>query len=234
MLKEASTYGDVIVALNSDEWLARKKGRAFMPFEERRAVIEELKCVSEVIKFDDADGTASHAIQQALVMHPTSKLFFANGGDRTKDNIPELKTCRDLGVEVLFEIGGSDKKQSSSVLLTNWKNNRTERRWGYFNSLHNGGKVRVKQLVLEPLQRISLQYHYHRAEHWFIESGLALVQIGDKQYELSSGDSIKVDKMQLHTVMNISTKQEPLRLIEVQVGDVLDEQDIVRVEETRP
>ena len=230
MFKEASKHGDLIVALNSDEWLERKKGKAFMSFSERKAIIQELACVNEVIDFDDSDGTAIRAIEKAVVSNPIYKLVFANGGDRTTDNIPELETCSRLGVEVMFGVGGSDKKQSSSSLLSRWKNNSTNRSWGKYNSLHNGGKVRVKQLVIDSYESISLQYHYHRTEHWFIESGVALVEKGNDQLELGPGEYIKIDKMELHRITNITVPRAPLKLIEVQVGDILDEQDIVRTE----
>lgn len=234
MFKEASTFGDLIVALNSDDWLERKKGKAFMSLDERKAIVSELKCVSEVIDFNDNDGTAINAIQKVFVANPNSHIIFANGGDRTQTNIPELAECKNLGVDVVFGIGGEDKKQSSSSLLSNWKTNQTDRKWGYFSSLHNGGKVRVKQLVIEPYMSISLQYHYHRAEHWFIESGVALVERGNEQIELTAGEHVHIDVMQLHRITNITVPRQKLKLVEVQVGDILDEQDIVRVEEKRP
>lgn len=233
LFKDASKHGEVIVALNSDSWLERKKGKAFMPFAERKAVIEELKCVSEVIEFDDTDGTAIKAIESVFVNNPLNKVAFANGGDRTLDNIPEYEICNRLGVEILVGIGGNDKMQSSSALLSNWKHNSTSRPWGNYNSLHNGGKVRVKQLVIDSYESISLQYHHHREEHWFIESGIALVKKGNRKIELGPGEYIKIDKMELHRITNVTVPQEPLKLIEVQVGDILDEQDIVRTEEKK-
>lgn len=234
MFKEAAKMGDLIVALNSDEWLERKKGKPFMTFKERVAVIKELKCVKSVIRFDDSDGTAKNAIIDTMVAYPMSDIVFANGGDRNSDNVPEQKVCEEYDIEIKFGVGGDNKKQSSSALLSDWNHNFTERKWGRFNSLHNSDRVRVKQLVIESYESISLQYHYHREEHWFIEDGTALVERGCEQIEMNPGDVIKIDKMQLHRITNISVPRKPLKLIEVQVGEYLDEADIVRTEETKP
>lgn len=234
MFKEAAKMGDLIVALNSDEWLKRKKGKPFMTFKERTSVIRELECVHAVIKFDDSDGTAKQAILDTMTAYPHCDIIFANGGDRTNKNIPELELCNEYDIIVEFGVGGEDKKQSSSALLSDWNANFTERNWGRFNSLHNSDHVRVKQLVIDSYKSISLQYHYHREEHWFIEDGTALVERGCEQIEMNPGDVIKIDKMQLHRITNISVPRKPLKLIEVQVGEYLDEADIVRTEKTEP
>jgi len=90
--KEAKTLGDMlIVGLNSDEWLERKKGRAFMPWNERLCVINNLSMVDEVYTFDDEDGSAKAFIKQVRAHYPTAELIFANGGDRTSNNIPEME-----------------------------------------------------------------------------------------------------------------------------------------------
>jgi D-beta-D-heptose 7-phosphate kinase/D-beta-D-heptose 1-phosphate adenosyltransferase len=88
LIKAARALGDqLIVGINSDEWLARKKGRAFMPWQERLAVLNNLKSVDEVYTFDDQDGTACHLLQQVQAHYPADRIIFANGGDRTKNNI---------------------------------------------------------------------------------------------------------------------------------------------------
>lgn len=110
--------------------------------------------------------------------------------------------------------------------------NKIDRKWGYYNVIYGADNIKVKQLSIDPWQSISLQFHYNRAEHWFIVSGIALVEKGDKQIELAAGDHIKIEKMELHRVTNISNPREPLILIEVQVGDILDEHDIVRISQT--
>ena len=115
--KAARTLGDMlIVGLNSDEWLERKKGRAFMPWNERLCIINNLSMVDEVYTFDDSDGSARHFIQQVRAHYPDSKIIFANGGDRTEKNIPEMDVV-DANIEFVFGIGGTDKRNSSSCCI---------------------------------------------------------------------------------------------------------------------
>jgi len=120
--KSASKLGSkLIVGLNSDEWLERKKGKYFMPWEERKAIISELRCVDQVIVFDDSDNTAIKAILRCMDMYPKDIVVFANGGDRGSDNIPEMQFESDR-VKFEFGIGGSNKKNSSSWILDRWQN----------------------------------------------------------------------------------------------------------------
>ena len=118
--KEAKKLGSkLVVALNSDDWLTRKKGRPFMSFEERAAIVKELKVVDEVIGFDDSDDSACQAIFQTLSTHkPGSKVIFANGGDRTNTTTPEYKTYGSMPyVDFAFGVGGENKANSSSWIL---------------------------------------------------------------------------------------------------------------------
>ena len=109
--KAAATLGDMlIVGLNSDEWLERKKGRAFMPWNERLCVVNNLSMVNEVYTFDDTDGSARHFVQQVRAHYPDADLIFANGGDRTASNIPEMD-IDDSRLEFVFGVGGQDKKK---------------------------------------------------------------------------------------------------------------------------
>jgi D-beta-D-heptose 7-phosphate kinase/D-beta-D-heptose 1-phosphate adenosyltransferase len=84
MIQEAAQFGEVIVILNSDEWLMRKKGFVFMPWEERAEIIESIKGVRKVVRVDDSDGSVCEALRREK---PT---YFANGGDRTNKNTPEM------------------------------------------------------------------------------------------------------------------------------------------------
>ena len=111
MIREAAEWGSVIVVINSDEWLLRKKGYVFMPWKERAEIIGNIKGVSIVSNVDDSDGTVCKALQR----HKPNA--FANGGDRKKQNTPEMEICDKLGIQMLWGIGGSDKPQSSSWLV---------------------------------------------------------------------------------------------------------------------
>ncbi len=115
MILEAGGRGNVIVILNSDEWLIRKKGYAFMSWEERSEIISAIKGVWMVIKADDSDGTVC-ATLEGMANSESKPDYFANGGDRKSDNVPEVKLCKELGIEMLWNIGG-EKIQSSSELV---------------------------------------------------------------------------------------------------------------------
>ena len=111
MILEASKHGDVIVVANSDDWLFRKKGFTFMEFEQRAEILAAVKGVIKVSGVDDSDGTVCEAIMR---LKPD---YFANGGDRKKHNTPEQAVCEELGIEMLWGIGGDDKANSSSDLV---------------------------------------------------------------------------------------------------------------------
>ena len=119
MFREASWLGhQVIVGLNSDDWLTRKKGKPFMDFKERKEILEGFKYINQVLAFDDKDETANDIIKQICSLYRDFdvNIYFANGGDRTSDNVPEMKVCDELGVEMIWGIGGG-KIQSSSWLI---------------------------------------------------------------------------------------------------------------------
>ena len=90
LFNSAKALGDkLVVALNSDKWLQRKKGRSFMLFEERRLIVRNLQMVDEVFSFNDNDNTAIDALKKVKRHYPDDTIVFANGGDRGKDNVPE-------------------------------------------------------------------------------------------------------------------------------------------------
>lgn len=123
LFNAAKTLGDMlIVALNSDQWLTKKKGRPFMPWRERAAVVGALRAVDAVVAFDDSDerGTANDALRKIRSDYPDAHIIFANGGDRTKQNVPEMEILDDH-LTFVFGVGGDDKQNSSSRLLKDWK-----------------------------------------------------------------------------------------------------------------
>lgn len=105
-LRSAADYGLVLVVLNSDEWLLRKKGHVNMPWDERRELLSEWRCVWRVVSVDDEDGTVCRAVNQ---YRPR---YFANGGDVTSTSTREAALCRELGVQLLHGVGGSKIRSS--------------------------------------------------------------------------------------------------------------------------
>ena len=230
-LNHAGHLGDfLIVGLNSDDWLTRKKGRSFMSWHERMVVLDNLHMTDRVIEFDDSDGTACDAIRKVKNMFPDNKIIFANGGDRRKDNIPEMAVDN---VEFVFGIGGEDKKNSSSWILEEWQSPKTERPWGNYRVLYDLPGMKVKELTINPKQSLSMQKHAHRNEYWIVSEGNAVVNLRmESGYALPSQDltlhsQIKIPKNEWHQLTN--PFDTPCKIVEIQYGEKCDESDIKRV-----
>ena len=232
-INAAKNYGDyLIIALNSDEWLVAKKRKAFMPFEERKAILENLKHVDEVIDFTDDDNwSAINALEKIKDKYPKAQITFCNGGDRGKDNIPEMQV---EGYEFEFAVGGDNKANSSSWILKEWQYPTERRVWGEFSDLFQDDVVRVKELIIEPGKGISYQRHFYRGEIWHLVSGQAMIKTSkgspsNYTYDyLTSGQHFSVVPYEWHQIKNIG--REPLRIIEIQHGSYVDEDDIEREE----
>lgn len=223
MFQDASRFGDVIVAINSDDWLMRKKGFVFMPWDERFEMIIALDCVSQVISFNDDDGTAIDAITKAK---PT---YFANGGDRVSHNTPEGNACDALGVEMLWNIGGSKARSSSGLVASAIP--REKRPWGEFQVLYEQPTHKVKKLIIKPGGNLSLQSHEHRSELWKVVAGSADVTVGvnKKPFKVNVNESVTIPDNTIHRCAN--TGDVDLEIIEVQFGTYLGEDDIFRYDD---
>lgn len=123
LFKEAKELGDeLVVILNNDNWLRKKKGFVFMPQNERKEILESLKWVDKVIFTrhgpDPEDMSVSAELKK---LRPD---IYANGGDRTKKNIPEVAICKEINCKMVFNVGRGGKIQSSSWLLENFLKSR--------------------------------------------------------------------------------------------------------------
>ena len=229
-IEEAAKLGDELwVCLNSDSWLVAKKGKAFMSFKERKAVLQALKFVDKVISFDDSDGSCSKGLELIAFQNPAAKLVFCNGGDRNSSNILESQVA---GVEFVFGVGGEDKKNSSSSILTSWEANTEERNWGKFHTLLTKSNIKVKELVVEPMKGMSFQRHFHRSEIWFVAEGTCKVYFqpdNEKDIQLITlfpGDLFEIPCLAKHQIINDSGIS--CTIIEIQYGERVDEYDIER------
>ncbi len=227
-LRSARELGDkLIVGINSNDWLTRKKGRPFLSWEERATIMSELHCVDRVINFNDDDGTAVDAIRKVKEIFPNHQIVFANGGDRTKDNIPEMIFD---DVEFVFGVGGEDKKNSSSWILQEWKEPKTERLWGYWRVLDDHKVYKLKELVVMPGQSLSMQRHFKRSEHWHVLSGSINVETeylgSNNTVKITTNNSYDIGVEVWHRAYNTGTI--PCHILEVQHGSECVEEDIER------
>ena len=237
--KAAKKLGDQLwVGLNSDEWLVNKKGQAFMPYKERLAIIENLQMVARIaVCYNDAEtNDACGAIHHVKSVTPmNTKIIFANGGDRMPGNVPEEDMYKDdTNVEFAWGVGGSDKKNSSSWILQEWKEPKTHRTWGYYRVLHeNGTEVKVKELTVEPGKRLSMQKHEERSEHWFVSEGTAHVYTLNVSSDAelrgiyTEHQSLHIPVGEWHQLANETDK--PLKIVEIQYGTNCVEEDIERL-----
>lgn len=220
----ARRLGDqLFVGVNSDAWLERKKGRAFMPIEERRAIVGNLKPVDATLEFNDNDGSACELLKEIKRQYPYAEIIFANGGDRTKDNIPEMSV---ESVTFAFGVGGEDKANSSSWILEDWKAPKTYRPWGYYRVLYDMPGTKVKELVVDPGKQLSMQRHKFRSEYWKVTAGMARIVNDAGNTTLGVHGSYFVARSEWHQLTNPFT--EPLKLVEIQYGPECTEDDIER------
>ena len=231
--RAAKQLGDtLVVGVNSDAWLVRKKGRAFMPWLERMNIVKNIKDVDFVLEFNDDDGSAKSAIKLARQTWPDHKIVFANGGDRTDANIPEMEFI-DSNLEFAFGVGGFDKANSSSWILEEWKAPKTERQWGYYRVLHEVPGMKVKELTVDPGKSLSMQRHQSRSEFWIVSEGQATVNRATPlnfdlpSAELNKHDQLHIVKQEWHQLTNPYT--HPLKIVEIQYGDRCIEEDIERL-----
>lgn len=229
----AKKLGDqLVVGINSDAWLVRKKGRTFMPLKERVTIVKNLKNVDWVMDFNDEDDTANHAISKLIASTSIgSKIIFANGGDRTEKNIPEMNKWPN--VDFVFGVGGEAKQNSSSWILEEWKTPKTIRNWGWYRVLDDKPGYKVKELIIEPGKHLSMQRHQDRSEHWYILKGTCTMNTINVSSDVelrghySEHKTVTINKKEWHQGCNETT--EPCYILEVQYGKRCEEEDIERL-----
>ncbi len=242
-IKAAKKLADyLVVGLNSDEWLVRKKNYYFLPFQERSSVITNLEDVNEVISFDDSDDSAIDAIQKCLKI--SESVIFANGGDRKKDNIPEItKFLNNESVNFVFGVGGHNKANSSSWLISEFIAKylksfsslneidlvTIDAPWGSHSCFLSEEGYKVKILRVKPGGILSLQKHEFRSEHWVVGKGNATVEIDGHKKIVKTGEYANIPLQSIHRLSNECS--EELEVIEVQCGAILEESDITRFED---
>ena len=224
LMLAARELGDqLIVLLNSDEWLSRKKGRPFMNFFERKMVLENLWFVDYVLDFDDSDNSAVDGLEKVVSMYKQKDdLYFCNGGDRNSlDDIPEKGVP---GIQLKFGVGGDTKINSSSKLVNEYFSRPAERDWGNWDVLKNYEHlgVKVKELIIKPGQSTSMQRHRYRSEFMFVADG----QLTNMNRTTEKHNYTMIDQGEWHKLENKGKKD--LHIVEIQYGTACVEEDIER------
>jgi len=254
---------ELIVIVNNDHQARLKRGtESFQDEDFRMRVVSALKPVSRVVLAIDTDATVcatlSTLIRELQAEHPDAEIIFTKGGDRFAGEIPEGKICDELGVTIIDGLGAkthssssyvnrmaahTDEAQLKATLDTIPKEMQEkeyievgERPWGVYYVLEDQPKFKVKKIIVKPKERLSLQSHKHRTEHWVVVHGVATVQIRDKAHPdhighsvLNENESCYVPKGYVHRLTNDT--DDMLVIIEVQCGDYTGEDDIERYED---
>jgi len=231
-INSASKHGDfLIILLNSDKWLVKKKGKFFLPFAERKIILENLKAVDLVLDFlDDEIGSSINGLKKIQSLYPKDQITFCNGGDRNSGNIPEESIS---GISFQFSVGGDDKMNSSSWILKEWKNPSETRVWGKFYNLFQDNNLKLKELIVQPGKGMSFQKHFHRDEIWLVSRGKCLVNYSKRdpnnieKVNLSQHEYFIVSRTEWHQITN--PFEEPCHIIEIQYGEKTIEEDIERL-----
>ena len=229
LFQEAKKLGThLLVIINNDNWLEQKKHHIFMPDSERKEVIKGLGSVDKVVLTGHKKNPTDMSVCRELEKYKPD--IFANGGDRKKDNIPEVPVCEKIGCKMVFNVGRGGKVQSSSWLLEKYvkqAGDKSEKRpWGKFEVYVDDANHKVKKLIVSPGARLSLQSHRFRAEHWVVVKGTATIVNGKKTLTLHENESTYIPAGSIHQLANKTKKT--LEVIEVQTGTYFGEDDIVR------
>lgn len=232
LIEQASAYGELIIGLNTDEWLVRKKGFSLMTWSERAIILRSIRGVSEVIEFNDDDETAISLLNKVKDRWPDREIIFCNGGDRKKDNVPEDVVD---GIQFVFDVG-NEKTTSSRALFYNARFEPSPTRWGDYRVVYSDEHVKVKLIQISPGSCLSYQQHEHRGEIWFVKRGHGKVIINnvsidkidhksDVVLKLNPMDTYHVNPKMWHQLINDS-KDVPLEILELQIGNRISETDI--------
>ena len=231
MFQDAKNLSDkVILLLNNDEWLVKKKGKPFMNEAQRKEILGEFKSISKVIIQTSSEKSSNKAIEEFVLKNPNKTICYCNGGDRSNiKNIPEAEICQKLGVNLEFGVGGEDKIESSSQLTKNYLGNVEKRPWGNYHIIAKNKGYQIKEIKVLRKSKLSLQKHSNRSEFWQIVKGESKITIENNEYYLKEKEYIYIPNNTIHRIENIGEKD--LIFIEIQLGENLKEEDIIRLED---
>ena len=231
MFKDALRFSDnVVILLNNDEWLIKKKGKPFMNERQRKEILDQFKGISKVIIQKSSDMSSSIAIEEFALSNPKKLICYCNGGDRNNiQNIREAEICQKLKIDLQFGVGGEEKIESSSKLTKNYLGDIENRPWGNYHIIAKNTGYQIKEIKVSKGSKLSLQKHKKRSEFWQIVKGESKIIINNTEHYLKKTEYIYIPKNTIHRIENIGA--EELIFIEIQLGEDLIEDDIVRLED---
>lgn len=231
MFQDASKLANkVIILLNNDDWLIKKKGKPFMNQKQRKEILKEFKSITDVIIQKSSEKSSSLAIEEFALKNKNKKICYCNGGDRSDiKNILEASICKEFNIDLEFGVGGESKIESSSQLSKNYLGNVEIRPWGNYHIIAKNSGYQIKEIKVNQHSKLSLQKHKNRSEFWQIVRGESKITIGDKEYYLKEKEHIYIPINTVHRIENVGI--EELVFIEIQLGENLKEEDIIRLED---
>lgn len=220
----------VIVLLNNDGWLIKKKGKPFMNQNQRKQILEEFESISKVIIQNSSEKSSSLAIKEFAIKNKDKNICYCNGGDRSDiKNIHEAEICNEFNIKLEFGVGGKNKIESSSQLTKNYLGNVEKRPWGNYHIIAKNTGYQIKEIKVNKKSKLSLQKHKNRSEFWQIVRGESKITIEEREYYLKEREHIYIPKNTIHRIEN--TGKGELIFIEIQLGNDLKEEDIIRIED---
>ena len=197
---------------------------------QRKEILEEFESISKVIIQTSCDKSSSQAIEDFVNKNPNKSICYCNGGDRSNTkNIYESVICEKLGVDLQFGVGGEKKLESSSQLTKNYLGNVEKRPWGNYHVIAKNIGYQIKEICVFEGAKLSLQKHQKRSEFWQIIKGKSKITLDGKEYYLKEKEHIYIPKNTIHRIENVGVGN--LIFIEIQLGEDLKEDDIIRLED---
>lgn len=167
----------------------------------------------------DSSNTLVHATSRLVALVGVQNLVVVE----TPDAVLVADQSRSQDVKHIVNVLQQQKREEHTL------HRKVHRPWGWYDSIDEGGRFKVKRIQVKPGASLSLQKHHHRAEHWVVVSGTAEITCGDKKLLLTENQSTYIPLGEVHRLTNPGSI--PLEIIEVQSGSYLGEDDIVRFED---
>ncbi|BAT72525.1 mannose-1-phosphate guanylyltransferase /mannose-6-phosphate isomerase [Thermosulfidibacter takaii ABI70S6] len=232
-LKELEKHFEEIPSISIDYSLAEKTQKlAMIPAQFSWNDIGSWDAVYEELPKDSKGNILP---ENGIAIETQNTMVLANNTLPVTIGVKDLLVIEDKDVLLIAKKGESQRVKEVVEILRQRKNReviqhpRVYRPWGYYEELLKGDRFKVKKIHILPGKRLSLQMHHHRAEHWVVVKGTAKVMVDGKEMFVHENESVFVPKSTLHRLENVG--KIPLEIVEIQTGEYVEEDDIIRVED---